>query len=141
MAKENSHRSFELPEGYKTGVELFDRQHQDIFSRLSLIAEDAEKPLEKKELLSHIRFLIDYADTHLADEEKMMEEYQYPYLEAHRAEHDRFRRQSKEFLDAYENGQSPIPRILEFIYDWFVHHILETDMKYSGFFKTGSDAL
>lgn len=125
----------ELPDEYRTGIDPFDTQHSGLFSRLSLLAEDAEKNAAPSEYLSHIKYLIIYAKNHLTDEEEMMRLYNYPLFEVHKKEHDEFREYIENFMKAYDEGAFSPEAVVHFVRDWFVKHILETDMRYVEFFK------
>lgn len=80
--------------------------------------------------------LVDYTETHFADEERMMEANGYPDILRHKAAHKylicRVIELKKEFLEG--NGVLSVS-VLNFLRDWLTTHIQGEDKKYGIFFN------
>jgi hemerythrin len=79
-----------------------------------------------------LAMLADYANTHLRDEEAMLEAIGYPGLEAHKALHRQFREMLRALVG--ESRRMTLDdiaeRIEELINGWFYNHILTVDAEY-----------
>jgi len=116
------------------GVPEIDRQHQILFSVINqlmdLHEEGATDTFDILEQLTH------YLNYHFHTEHTIMLGSDYPDFGDHSSEHQKFIDQVLGFLDAYENGKSPLPReLLTFLHEWFVHHILQTDRRLGAFLE------
>ena len=75
---------------YNLGIEKVDRQHQHLFEIINKIV-DRSGPSEDTELACEtIMEMVNYAKEHFTDEEILMQQYDYPNLEAHKKEHNYF---------------------------------------------------
>lgn len=125
---------FEMKKEYLTGVELIDKEHEELFG----IANEAYGVLEDEYIadkfdhtVAIIRKLKEYAITHFAHEEAYMEKIQYKKRLSHKVEHLEFIDKLNEIdLDAIEDNQTGmLVDILDFLGNWLIHHILENDKK------------
>lgn len=65
-----------------------------------------------------------------------MEKLGYPCLDEHKKEHRQFVRKTAEFVDRYfEGGEDITEDLTDFLSDWFISHVLGSDMKYVPHFK------
>jgi hemerythrin-like metal-binding protein len=77
-----------------------------------------------------------YAQAHFKAEERLMEIYGFPGMEGQKIQHRDFRKKTVTFSTATTLGVDQIPdTLLEYLVDWWVHHILKDDMAYRSFFK------
>jgi hemerythrin len=80
--------------------------------------------------------LIGFARMHFASEEQLMEQYGFPGLEQHRAEHRRLLAQLLESAHRVQHGQLVAVRpLLEFLRDWFMEHMGAFDRQYAPWFN------
>lgn len=87
------------------------------------------KEIEKAELEAKLDEYIDHVHKHFANEERLMEEYNFPSFDMHKLAHDMFlmdltyaTRQWKEFGD--------IKKIINFVYktpEWILMHVNSVD--------------
>jgi hemerythrin-like metal-binding protein len=64
-----------------------------------------------------------------------MKVHGYPDLDEHRQEHIAYRRKAIDFSTAATIGVESVPQILiDYLSEWWMHHILDEDMKYKPFF-------
>ncbi|MCX6055232.1 MAG: hypothetical protein NTZ74_10030 [Chloroflexi bacterium] len=78
--------------------------------------------------------LTKYATIHFRAEELLLEEYGYPNLAFQKKEHKAYRIKVVSLCQATFIHEDSVPaELLMFLRDWWVKHILETDMKYRSF--------
>lgn len=112
----------------ETGLPGIDAQHKQLFDLAASFRGEGDQIRVMKALVA----LADYANTHLRDEEAMLEAIAYEGLAAHRGEHERFRQMLRELLgEARTLSLDQIAtRIEELINGWFYQHILTVDAAY-----------
>ncbi len=118
-------------DSYSVGVEQFDRQHVKL---VELINEIFMVVLHKKSvapLHDSIETLIEYTQFHFADEEAAMEKAGYPLLDAHKQEHAQLEQEVLMFYDQVKNGEEVVTEFYQFLREWLLNHIVESDMKYA----------
>ena len=75
---------------------------------------------------------MDYTEFHFLSEEKAMEAAGFSGLEEHRREHEELKKAALEFHERLkQEGESLRAEFYHFLRDWLIHHIVESDMKYS----------
>lgn len=123
---------YEMKDEYLTGIELIDREHRRLFE----LAEEAYQ-LQKNEFIpdkyDHLKSILqelkDYTIMHFTHEEEYMESIQYKKMFTQKIQHEEFRHKLEEFTfeDLDENSNEMITKILNFLADWLINHILYTD--------------
>jgi len=78
-------------ESHATGIEFVDIQHKRLFELASLIRGEARAsggdPLRFDSFRKAVADTMDYAKTHISQEEQWMRDTKFPQLEAHKKEH------------------------------------------------------
>ncbi len=113
---------------FNLGIEKIDHQHKWLLKHLNRClssfsnVEDIFCDLKK------------YSEIHFAGEELLMEKFLYPQRATHKKEHEFFeeRVQSLENSVLKKESQS-IPRMVTFLRDWFLEHILKEDKDFANF--------
>jgi len=127
-------RTFRWTEKYSVNIAVLDRQHQALFDTVNELKEALTSGHGSVVVDDVLKKLFDYALTHFAAEELLMTEHAYPGLETHRAEHKRFARNIKKFLEDYKAGKTGVPvELLLFLQSWLNDHLLKTDKAYSAY--------
>ena len=127
-------RTFRWTEKYSVNIAVLDRQHQALFDTVNELKEALTSGHGSVVVDDVLKKLFDYALTHFAAEELLMTEHAYPGLETHRAEHKRFARNTKKFLEDYKAGKTGVPvELLLFLQSWLNDHLLKTDKAYSAY--------
>lgn len=123
-------------EKFSVGVEELDQQHQQLIKMLNRLISTPETMDTHSETISEIlQAMTRYAQEHFKTEEKLLRAYDYPDLEKHKLEHIAYRKKTLDFSTATIVGVESVPEILlAYLADWWVHHILDEDMKYKSFF-------
>jgi len=124
-------------EKFSVGVRELDQQHQQLIKLLNrLILAQGTINTHSETISDILMAMTRYAQAHFKSEERLMEAYGFPDLEDQKKEHRDFRKKTVSFSTATFYGVDEIPEsLLEYLVDWWVHHILEDDMAYRSFFQ------
>ena len=125
---------YEMKKEYFTGIELIDSEHAQLFdyaNQIYALLKDefiADKYDNIRDLLEK---LMNYAKKHFADEEAYMESIRYKKIFTQKMQHqafvDELEKYDLEEIDAMENQEEVIGKMLTFVTDWLVEHILHLD--------------
>ncbi|NCN10104.1 MAG: hemerythrin family protein [Leptospira sp.] len=140
--------SIEWKDSYKTNIIEVDTQHQRLFTLMEEL--DSLYHAHKGSLiknLSSIRKAVSeleqYTISHFLIEERIMEENNYPDLENHKLQHDKFTDKILEFKEKINNHtendeatlDENLDHILKFLGTWLTNHIMIKDMDYKPYIK------
>jgi hemerythrin-like metal-binding protein len=119
---------------FKIDVDLIDDQHKEWFARVA----DFQAAINQKEMISEmartLKFLVEYSQKHLHDEENYMRQIQYPHLDSQIRHHEAFMQRIVEMLNDLKKGKKILPsQLLDFMVNWIRQHILEHDRKIGEF--------
>jgi len=119
------------------GIGEIDSQHREFISMIAALPEDIKKTGHSINALETVKNLEEYAEKHFSTEEMYMSIYAYPESQAHKDLHDMFRAEigvmkEKALQDA---SADTVNGINSQIYQWFLNHIIKTDMKLGVFLK------
>jgi hemerythrin len=119
-------------ESYSVKVAELDGHHQKLFSLINTL-HDCMRVGKGRAIMGEIvAQLSEYTKTHFHAEEALMERTQYPGLDGHRVEHQRFMARVGEFKRDLDSGTSGnAVAVLDFLQDWLVRHIQKLDQSYS----------
>jgi hemerythrin len=118
---------------FRTGIESIDEEHKRLFEITDKAYEtlmDDFIPDKYDYIVEILNELKEYSVTHFQHEEEYMMSIRYKKLFSQKAEHEEF----MEKVSAYdlsqldENQKDAILEILDFLNDWLIHHILESDI-------------
>lgn len=125
---------------YKINVNFLDDQHQEWFSRVADFQAAINQEQMIAEMARTLKFVVDYAQKHLSDEERYMREINYPKMNSHRQLHKVFMKKTVSVLTDMKNGKRVIPsQLLEFMATWIGQHILEHDRQIGEYLATQQD--
>ncbi len=123
---------FEMKDEYLTGIKIIDDEHRELFR----ITNEAYEVLQDEflsdrfdQIVIIIGKLKEYTIKHFADEEAYMESIQYKRMFTQKIEHAEFveKLDSVDFDQMDRDQTDALLKLLEFLGDWLVHHILEKD--------------
>ena len=123
---------YEMKEEYKIGVERIDEQHKKLFEladKAYMLLKD-DFSLDKYDKIVHIlEELKDYTIFHFKSEEEYMESINYKRLFSQKIEHEKFIKALEDvnYNEIDEKQDESLVKILNFLNDWLVEHILKTD--------------
>ena len=123
-------------EEYEIGIEAIDRDHKQLLALINhvLAAQLCRTGATfERQALDE---LVAYTERHFKLEESLMEEYDYPDYEGHKAQHDQMVDQVRRFVQRYdEKGSAALGEVAHYLKLWLLQHINATDRKYAPFFK------
>lgn len=112
------------------GVKQIDEQHKWLVQLVNNLLSAIQSGVAEDILQSICQELVDYTEFHFRDEELLMEEIGFPFIEEQRAEHEELRVKVGEFNDAVLRGDHIPPKeVLDFLSEWLINHLLHSDMK------------
>lgn len=124
-----------------TGSKEIDDQHKTLFDRINCMLDACNEGKGKQEIGSVVAFLEDYVTTHFEAEESYMIQNQYPAYEAHKAQHEDFKKKFEDLKRQIEDQGAGVHTVIatnQLVVRWFVHHIREVDTMLGAFLKTKS---
>ncbi|MDC0336340.1 bacteriohemerythrin [Pseudodesulfovibrio sp.] len=127
----------EWKDEYSVGVEKIDNEHKRLVEMINTAHQSVDTLADVKAVKALRAEMKRYATTHFATEEMLMKEHDYPDADRHVAEHKRFLEQVKA-ADVNFAADRIVPgtiKILSFLADWLVKHILQTDMQLGTYLK------
>ena len=126
----------EWSDEYSVGVGMLDEQHRELVEILNKLIGSTNISVNSETLHDALYELIKYAEKHFKCEESLLQDYDYPELEAHSKGHSEFIETVANLaLSATQNDKSVPEHLLLFLSDWLNRHILIEDMKYRPFFE------
>ncbi len=126
---------FRWRQEYDTGVEKFNRQHQQILDLGGRLRDALGSGQSPETLLTHLDNLITYSQSHFADEEKILQEYGYPDLNQHEKQHEQLIKQIENLRTTIVQGRVGEISFIEIFQNWIISHILSEDRLYGGFLR------
>lgn len=127
---------FEWQSRYELGVENMDDEHKILVQHINHLVDVLEKHGSKsKKVHPAFTALAEYTREHFADEERFLTSISYPDLQKHQAIHQKLLSQVDQFSQQLHKGELEAPRLVQFLNDWLIQHILGVDMKYARFFN------
>jgi hemerythrin len=123
---------FSLNNGYLVDNELLDAQHRVIVDYMANVYSYLVAGKRGKELFDSVDRLDTYCKLHFLDEEKAMEEMEFPRISDHKAQHALFVTHLESFMGRCEELDSVkcVDELL-FLKRWFLEHIEACDKQYA----------
>ncbi|NOX90816.1 MAG: hemerythrin family protein [Calditrichaeota bacterium] len=121
---------------YSVGIKEIDAQHKKLINIMNRLIEMRNARVDSELISETLTEMTEYASKHFETEEKYMVEYDYPDYDAHKKVHKEFKKKTAFFCVDTMSHKETIPiEILTFLKDWWINHILKSDMKYKEFFR------
>ncbi|MCK4739892.1 MAG: hemerythrin family protein [Deltaproteobacteria bacterium] len=122
--------SFKWSDNMAIGNEVIDDQHKELFGKLGDLSEAISEGNDVELIEEVFRYLETYVTQHFSDEEKLMEECEYPEIETQKKEHAGFIEEFKAF-EAEFSSKGPSSELAEkthsWLLNWLCDHIARTD--------------
>lgn len=118
------------------GNEQIDREHRRLFEIAEKVYDALSAGNGTAVIKAHaaIAELLDYAETHFASEEALMQSVDYPYLDTHRKLHRHLLTQVHDMGLRAVSGEPYMPvELNHFVNKWLVSHILTNDRMFGEF--------
>jgi len=123
---------------YSVNIKEIDEQHQKIFSIINNLFEIKNNQSQASIDLI-VKELKDYGSYHLETEEKYFKLFNYPDTKFHIAQHNGYRNKVLDFESKINESNDDIliiNELTEFLKNWWLYHIQNTDQQYSAFFNS-----
>ncbi len=121
---------------YSVGHEVLDRQHKMILDLCVQVRDlDVTDPMYSERLHEILNSMSVYAINHFKTEERVLREINYPHMDEQEKEHLDYQEGLTNLLMDSITGVPDQARVRTFLDDWWVDHILLSDMKYKGYFE------
>lgn len=123
-----SHKIEWIP-AYSVGRDDLDAQHQVLFKLVDAIPDQ----WDHKDLNRCVMKLFKYTREHFIDEEKILEDINYPELAEHKKLHEDLISQLSNIGELGFSDEQSLLNFKEFAYNWITDHILQQDHQYLKF--------
>ena len=125
-------------EKYRVGNEQIDREHQYLFELINAFYDAFSEKRDRTLLISLLNRLVEYSERHFSNEESLMQAKAYVALEEHRQRHEKLFEQIFE-LNARlaDRAFNPTHDTLAFLKGWLSDHIVQEDLLFGAFLKSG----
>jgi hemerythrin-like metal-binding protein len=113
-------------------------QHFRVFELANNLYDAIKSGRKSEAIVDTFRGLVEYVQVHFTYEEKLLENNDYPFNQfiKHKQQHHDLIEQIKELYLKAKSGSAVISlEMLNFLRDWIMGHIAESDMKYKKFFN------
>lgn len=121
---------------YSSNNPKIDKEHKELFKRISLLSEKLIFRKDKYKLIKELESFIQDSIAHFRDEEDILADKEYPDLESHKKEHKKLIDRAFKLVELYRNDDVNVTEILSFFYfDLIAKHIFEVDTKYFKYMK------
>ncbi len=124
---------FEWTPDMSVNNDVIDSQHQGLFDNINILLEAMIQDRAESVVDDMINFFKVYMEEHLLYEEKFLKEINYPEIENHKKEHEKFVQKYHELkgqLADVEDKNHLVMEIENFMGSWLTNHILVEDQKY-----------
>jgi len=129
---------FEWDDGLSIGIEKIDNQHKELIKRLDDLAECILHNKGKDKIFTTLRFMNEYGTIHFSTEEEYMTKYDYPGLDEHKKQHEKFNDTTNKLIKSLKEEkdmESFASSVQRFLIDWLILHIKTSDQNFGEFFK------
>ncbi len=121
---------------FETGISEIDAQHKRLVDLINRVYDGFATSGTVVNLNQILTELTEYTKYHFRTEENYFEEFKYPDTDAHKTEHRKFVEKVQEFVDKVKTRKAVVNyEIINFLKDWLINHILDSDKKYIVLFK------
>ena len=124
-------------EEMSVNIEKMDKQHKILIDNLNNLFKAMLDGKAQEIINKTVDELIDYADFHFNAEEDYFERHKYPESNAHKIQHSFYKDEILLFKKELLDGKSTVPMdVFNFLKDWLMDHILNSDKKYSKYLNS-----
>ncbi|HIQ97765.1 MAG TPA: hemerythrin family protein [Candidatus Limivivens merdigallinarum] len=116
-----------LDDSLITGNELIDGQHEELIERINQLLKSCETSTGQTTAIKMLDYLSEYTDFHFKAEEKLQEEIGYPEIEAHKKQHEAFKKAVEELHEMLVEEEGPseafVEQVQKNVVEWLYKHI------------------
>ena len=128
-------------DAFSVNFELIDNQHKELVRMTNMLFEGCKMGSTAADVvfMKTIRNAVEYAQTHFYTEEKYMKQSNFPELDAHVAEHNKFVSTVVQAVKDFEESNSDPLALANFLKQWLLDHIAKSDKKYEPYIAALND--
>ena len=117
------------------GIEFMDSEHQQLMGAINELHEQLSSGQQDR-LVATLDDLLRQTREHFEHEESTMRDNAYRHFEQHKRLHDALLEELEEFRDRTgKQNMHPGTELSDFLKDWLLEHILESDKHLGGFLE------
>ncbi|MBA3005940.1 MAG: bacteriohemerythrin [Proteobacteria bacterium] len=121
---------------YATGISSMDIQHQKLIGLINKMYTVLRNEEPDSSIQGVLDEMAEYAESHLKDEETILESNDYPDFANHLAIHKSYLDKLKVLMTEWQNeDKAAAMDIYTFLRQWWMGHIVTEDQKYGEFLK------
>ena len=113
---------------YSVGHQEIDQQHRYLFELWTMLDSMKNQQDNRLSLEQALLSLFEYVEIHFTHEEECLNAH--PKIEEHKKIHADFIRRTKLFMDQFRAERLDIHTVVDFLLNWLIEHIVETDVRY-----------
>ena len=118
----------------RVGFEEIDNDHKQLIEIINMLDDAISAGNEQNVVSEILNELISYTLWHFRHEERLMQTHGDPTLFDHKKEHDNLVKEVSERQKAFLEGEPGIAtKLMPFLKNWLIKHILVTDKKTAKF--------
>jgi hemerythrin len=117
-------------ESLSVGIDAIDNQHREFVDCITEL-ERAQALSDRDGVGRVIRRVMNFALTHFALEEELMERGGYKLRAHHKAAHDDFVRRMKDYARSHQQGEDIARKLLSELNSWTTNHMDRDDKDYA----------
>jgi len=119
---------------YSVGIDSIDQQHRKLLHLINQLQTAVYYSTGESFEQEALDELVGYTKTHFSYEEGLLEKYEYPGFEPHKAQHIEMINKVEEVLAMYkQDHETAMNNAVEYLKTWLIKHINGTDKEYSSF--------
>lgn len=119
-------------ESYRIGIDLIDRQHEELFRATDTLVRAIEANADKQTFRQTITFLKDYTVRHFHDEEAYQASIHYSGMEDHKKAHRKFTRIILDYERRLVESDFDIRIVKDLagtLTAWLIYHVADADQR------------
>ena len=114
-----------------------DNQHKKLIGLINELYDAMGTGTAKDKMGKILTELINYTKTHFADEERLMEQNNYPGIGVQKAQHADFINKIESTYAEFQSGNNYLSiSVMNFLKDWLNKHIIELDKQIGVFLNS-----
>ena len=116
---------------YATGIEVIDKDHIKLVEMINDLYTAMSRGEGRLVVHDIVNRMVEYSKRHFKREELLLKKAGYIHFASHEEQHDSFIAKVASFIRKLEAGETNISiELVEFLRDWMVDHILNSDKKF-----------
>lgn len=131
---------YELTKDLETGNTLIDNEHKELLKTVNNLMDACSQGKGRDQIASTSQFLTSYVSKHFADEERLQQQSKYPAYTAHKAFHEKYKRDLASVVQEINANGATIATLgkLNQTIGVLVNHIRTEDKKLAAHIKANS---